>query len=159
MVGRREHDVLRLDVAMHDAVAVRFGYRVGDLRRRSLMRRRQFERRACFKRSARVASLDVLHGDEGTAVRFTDFVDRADVRVLESSRRRGPPAAAAYPRRRPSPGAAGSTFEGDAPAQPRVFREVNLAHAPRADGSEDRVVAETGSRSERHVSGQRGPAP
>ena len=72
---------------MDDAFRVSFPKRVRDLAR-------DLERLADIDRSARDSSresfsFDVLHHDEAAALIFDDFVDRADVRVIQPRRRPG----------------------------------------------------------------------
>ena len=86
-------------------------------------------------------ALDVLHRDERSPVRLADFVDRADVRVIESGRAarlshetpRGD-----WIRRR----AGRQELQRDAPAQLRVVREIDFAHPAGAEFGADDVAAE-----------------
>ena len=79
-------DVRRFDVAMNDVAAVRRVQRIGDLDR-------ELERLVAGKRLAVDAFLqrlpfEPLHHDEGPALVLADFVNDADVRMIQ--RRRGP---------------------------------------------------------------------
>jgi hypothetical protein len=81
----REHDVLGLDVAVDDVVAVRVRERIGDLARDL---ERVIDRQlllACEPVSQRTA-LDVRHDVVEEAVRFARIVERQDVRVIETGR-------------------------------------------------------------------------
>ena len=82
-----QQDVLRLDVAMDDAVPVRVVERVGDLASRCAPRRRCG---SCFSRSSRSRSdlaLDERHDVEDGAVGRPRVEQRQDVRMLQVRRR------------------------------------------------------------------------
>ncbi len=86
MTASGHEDVRRFDVAMNDVAAVRRVERIGDLNR-------QLERFVARKRLAVDAFLErlpfeQLHHDEGPALVLADFVNDADVRMIQ--RRRGP---------------------------------------------------------------------
>ena len=147
MVRRRQHHVLRLDVAVHDTVAVRFGQRVGHLRADG-DGRRQFEGRL-LQAVGKGVAVDILHGDEATAVDFSDFEHRADVGMLQRGR---------GARFTQQPLARGVVCEirredlqGDATAQPGVFREVDLAHAACSERRLDDEWADARPGSQRHI--------
>ena len=81
MTAIRDEDVRRLDVSVDDAPGVGRIERLGDLRA-------EFDDQAGVQRPARQAMLQRLplqefHGDEGLAVVLADFVDRANVRVVQ----------------------------------------------------------------------------
>ena len=147
MVRRREHDVLRLDVAVHDAARVRFGDGIGDLPADG-NRCLQFEWRL-FQAVGEIVPIDVLHGDEAPPVRFTHFVHRADVGMLE---RRG---SAGLPQ---EPLARGLVhrqvcrkyLQRDTTTQSRIFCQVDLTHTASADRADDGVMAKASAGSERH---------
>ena len=78
----RDDDVGGLDVAVNNAVSVRFGKRVGDLDG-NVERLLRFEAAAFYFCRERFA-LDILHHDKAESALFPDLVDRADVRVLRA---------------------------------------------------------------------------
>ena len=76
-----DEDVRRLDVAMHDASGVGRIQCVGDFDRKR-------EQNLSFERTARNAVLQrhpvqKLHGDERLIIVFADFVDRANVGMVQ----------------------------------------------------------------------------
>ncbi len=80
-----DEDIRRLDVAMHDARRVRGIQGIGDF---NGQRQRGFQ----FQRFLRHAlpqrhSLHELHGDEDVAVLLADFVNCADVGMVEHRQR------------------------------------------------------------------------
>ena len=84
---RRHHDVLRLQVAVDDAVAVRGVQSRRRCRASDLERLAHPERPAPQPRRERFA-VDVLHDDEVAAAGVgADFVDGADVRMVEGGGR------------------------------------------------------------------------
>ena len=86
--GLRDHDVAWLQIAVHDAGAVRRANRVRDLRgiREHLSDRQRSAREALLERLA----LDQFHHEVADAVRRdADVVERADVRVRELRNRAG----------------------------------------------------------------------
>ena len=85
--------------------------------------------------------LDILHRDEEQAVGLGDFIDRADVRMVEG---RGGPRFANEPRARVRVGRrlGGEQFERDVPAQLRIVGQVDFAHAACAEPRADLVATE-----------------
>ena len=125
IAARRHHDVGGLDVAMEDAVRVRLAQGVDDLNgaRQDLV---QTERRPAQPRVERFA-LDVLHRDVLAAVGFADFVDGADVRMIERGGR------ARLSQQAPAREGIGlrlrrQEFQGDAAAELQVIGEKHLGH-------------------------------
>ena len=81
--ARLEQDVVRLDVPVHDAAAVRVRQRPGDLAHHAhRVGRRQ--RAPCAQPLAERLPLDVAHDEEDEPARLADAVDGDDVRVREA---------------------------------------------------------------------------
>jgi len=80
-----------------------------------------------------------LHGDEGPSVRFVDFVDRADIGVVQGGRSLGLPLKTAE-------GLwvvgkfVGKELQGDVAAELQVFGLVNHTHAAATDLAKDAVM-------------------
>ena len=90
LAGRGDEHVARLDVAVHDPVAVGERERVGDLGGDP----RGLDggmRPSARMMSAQRPALDVLHDDEVRAVLLAPVVDTDDVGVVQRRRRSGPP--------------------------------------------------------------------
>jgi hypothetical protein len=140
LLARRDEDVCRFDIAVHDAVRMRGVERVGNLNRDL---EHGADRRADGRRCAdRGLPLQQLHRDELGAFVLVDVVNRADVRVVE--RRRGPRFALEAIRR--------STRRGcgrQAGTSARTVRDsrmssacVDDAHTSGADDFEDAVMGD-----------------
>ena len=84
-------------------------------------------------------AFEILHGDEGAAVLFTDVVDGADVRVIQSGGGFGFATEALE-----GLGVAGQViwekFEGDEAVETSLFGLVDNTHATAAEPFEDAVV-------------------
>ena len=76
-----DHDVLRLDVAVHDAAAVRRGERRGDLG--ADVHDIAHRQRARGETIAQRHAVHELRRDEVDRARLPDLVDRDDVRMVE----------------------------------------------------------------------------
>ena len=98
----------------------------------------RFHRPAADRVVQRLA-VEEFHGDEAPALVLADFVNRADVRMVE---RGGRARFALEPRRRLRVGRERrrQELERDLPAQARVFRAEDDAHTALADAIEDPVV-------------------
>ena len=133
-----EHDVLRLDVAMHDGPRVGLCQRIGDL----LGDRHQLAlgQRALAQALRQRVAFDVLHREERPAAVFADFVDRAHVRVIE----RGRGLRFANQARVAGLVTVGSGDDLDChePLQRRILREVHLAHAAGAELAQNAIPAD-----------------
>jgi len=140
----RQHDVLRLDVAMGHAGAMGAVEGIGDLCG-------EFERliegkRALLDAGGQCLALDQLHHH----VAGPDIVERADVRMIQRGHGAGFPF---------ETGAQiftlgnvfGQHLYRDGAVEPRVARFVHFAHPSRADGGEDFVGTELFAGAERHV--------
>ena len=83
--------------------------------------------------------LQQFHGDEGSPIGLVNFVDRADVRVVQRGRSLGFPLETAE-------GLCvvgefvGKELQGDVATELEVFRLVHHTHAPAADLAEDAVM-------------------
>ena len=80
----RQHDVPRLQIAVHDAGRVRDGQPVGDLAR-DVERTRQLQPLPLKCREQRLAG-DQFHHDVRVAIQLADVVDGDDIRVVEERR-------------------------------------------------------------------------
>ncbi len=135
--ARRDQDVRRLNVAMHDAFAVRRVQGVGDLNGEieQFLQFRTMPRREPVQRLA----LNELHGDERFAIRIADFIDRADVGVVQ--RRRGACLEFERLERLLVPGQApGEELQGNAPAEIKILSGPHCPHASRPDAVEHAIM-------------------
>ena len=124
-----DEDVGRLDVAVHDAAAVRRIQRIGDLdaQLHNPLRRQRLVFDAVLQRGP----FQQLHGDEVLVALAANVVDGANVRVVEGGR--GPRFALETLQRLRVPGdLRRQELEGDKAAQARVLRLVDDAHAAAA---------------------------
>ena len=135
----RDHDVGRLQVAMHDAFLMRRSQRIpqsaGDLDD-------LFEGKpACADEPVERLTFDELHGQEVDAVGFLHRVDGDDVRVVELGQSLRLAAKARQPlgilRH-----LGGQDFECYVAAELRVGGAIHLAHAARAERRQDFIGAE-----------------
>jgi hypothetical protein len=138
-----QHHVPRLDVAVHDAVLVGVGERLGHLLR-DRQRLLGCERPLAQALGERPAP-HVLHRDvrrlRPARIRLAHVVDHGDVRVRE---RRGH-ARLAHESGRRLPVAGGrrrESLERDQPVQSRVLGEPDLAHGSRPEALLEPVVCE-----------------
>ena len=135
------HDVFGLDVPVDDAGRVRGGERPRDLST-DLQRRRQ-RLRALDERPQRLSIDQLLDDEQLTGRRFTDFVDRDDVGVVE-----GGSGARLAKESLDEPRLLGPRiahqFHGDRAVQPRVEGAEDIPHAAAADAPIDAVVPESG---------------
>ena len=134
-----DHDVRRLDVAVHDAGGVRGGQRERRLLRH--VERVGEPHPPLAQLLPERHAVNVFGGDEGCVVLETDLVDGEDVRVVQ---RRGgvrfllepvEPLRVRRVLRR-------QQLERDAAAQPRIVRQVHLAHPTNSESLLDAVMAE-----------------
>ena len=134
---------------MNDAGFVRFreriGHLAGDVKR--LLERRPSASEQLPERRA----FDELHDDEELAVEFPDVMDGDDAGVVQCGRRLGfvlePPDGARVGQRFST-----EHFDRDVAAQLQIPCAIDLAHATRAEWSNDLVSAALGTRSEGHRS-------
>ena len=137
--SRRDDDVLRFDVAVNNAGGVRFGQR---LRRLYADIHHVAGRERGFPDPlGKALAVDVLHGDENVAVRFADFVNGADVGMVERGSGLGL-VDQPLPGLRTAGQRLGQHLDGDFARERTVFREKDLSHAARAELPDDSVVAD-----------------
>ena len=146
---RRDDHVLRLQVAVDDALGVRGGERVRHL---GADRQQPLDRQAARReQAAQALPVDELHHDVVIRRRRPELVDRHDVRVVERGGRLRLELEPRHEARVAGPGL-GQRLERDLPLQPRVARAIDLAHAPGPEGLKDLVSSQPSSRGERHAS-------
>ncbi len=138
----RHHDVLRLQIPVHDVGGVSLGEAVGHLggdRQRLARRGHPFgeDLPQCLSR-------DELHGDPGDPVGLPDVVDRDDVRVVERGSGPGLLLEALQPLRVGGQGGR-QHLDRDLAPEPRVPRLVHLSHSPGTQGRLDLVRTESRS--------------
>ena len=80
-------DIRRLDVAVHDALFVSGLQSIGELH--TELENVWDSQRSRVELLLERDAFDVLHRDERSAVDFADFVDLADIRMIESGYRLG----------------------------------------------------------------------
>ena len=134
----RDHHVRGLEVAVHDAVRVRFREPLGHLDRQVEGAGRAHAAR--HQRRERPAA-DELHGDEGRPLALVDLVDDADGRVGERRGRARLQAQAALALRVVAR-TGDQHLQGHLPPEPQVGRAVDDAHAALADLPGDPVPPE-----------------
>jgi hypothetical protein len=83
--------------------------------------------------------LQQFHGDEGPSAHFVNFVDRADVRVVQRGRSFGFALKTAEGLRIVCK-FVGQELEGNKPSELEVFRFIDHAHASAADLADDAVM-------------------
>jgi hypothetical protein len=132
-----DHDVLGLEIAMHDAALMRGGEAVGDLG--GDVEDGAHRHRALLDDRSQIAPFDVLHDDEGRAVVGADLVDRHDVRMIERGggtrllrEARQRVLLRGEPRR--------EHLDRDFAPELRIACDKDFAHAARADRAEHFVV-------------------
>ena len=141
------HDVLGLQVAVHDAGAMRLGEAFGHLRGQvdRLLRIHPAAAEHVVQREA----FDQLHHDVRLAERLADFVDRDDVGMVQ----RG--CGARFLREAGQPIEVGGVLggkelDGDIALQVEVPRPEDLAHPPCPDAGQEFIVPETRAGDGRH---------
>ena len=143
-----DEEVLRLDVAMDDALLVRGGQTACDLH--GVVQRLARRQSGAAQDRAKRRPLQQLRDQVGGPVLGADVVDGEHVGVIQGAGGAGFLREAAQAlfvpgeRRR-------QHLERDLAAQSRVARAVDLAHASRAEGVEHLVRAEPRARGEGHV--------
>ena len=136
------HDVRRLDVAMHHALAVRVVERAGNLRENRL-RHRNRKRLVLREQVIERAAVDVLHHEVQEAVLLLHRMDVDDVRMVELRRgaRLGEePVPHALTVREPRQ----HNLDGHAAVELQVLREKDGGHSAASELSPDLVLAECG---------------
>ena len=125
----RDHEVLGLEVPVHDAPGVGLGQGFRDLG--GVVEELRHGEGAELEQLAERLALHELHGDVGRVVHPPDVVDRDDVRVVEG---RGGPGLLLEPGEplRAGRGLGPQDLDGHRAPQPDVLRAVDLAHPARA---------------------------
>ena len=124
------HDVVPLDIAMHYSRFMRCRERRSNLYP-DVQDFRQLHR-AAFHALAQRLTLNKLGGNEMRAVCLADFINRQDVGVIEC--RRGSCLSLKSPQVfRVVCQFVGQNFDGHLAAQIQVLRQINFAHAARAE--------------------------
>ena len=138
-----EHDVGRLQVAMHDAVAMRAGERVADFDPdfQGLLERDGAPLQATAQRLA----FEVFHHQEVDLVLVPDVEQRADPRMIQSGNVAGL-AFEAQTEFRADGHAAPDDLDRHRTIEAGVVRPIHLAHAAAADQRHDFVSAEARAR-------------
>ena len=143
----RQHDVLRLEIAMDDVLLMRLVQRVHDLAR-DLQGVVEWQRSTRESIGERLA-LEVLEDEIPHAVLFPDVVKRADVRVVQAGDRLRFAVEALL-----HVGVVGEVrrqhLDGDRSIQPGVGGFVDLAHAASTEGTSDFVRTEARAGGKRH---------
>ena len=137
VAGRAQHDVGRLEVAMENACRVRGGQRVGYLH--TVLQRVADTQPAVANHGGERRTGDVLHRHEVDALGLTDVVDSNDVRVIQ--RGRGSRLLdESFPALWVDRAIRAEELDGDGPAEPRIERTVDDAHAAFTNRRQDLVV-------------------
>ena len=154
--ARRDLDVGRLQVPMHDPLLVRRSERLGDLpaERQRLVHGHGPGNETLGKRLAG----NELEHEEADAARFLEPVDRGDVRMIQG----GEDLRLAFEARQ-ALGVARERLrkrlDGDLAVEPRIARLVDLSHSSRAQRRKDLVRTEFGSGWKRHDRPRREESP
>ena len=145
----RDHHVLGLQVAVHDAGRVGFRKTLGDLDS-EVEQPLGGKRLARGDQLAQGPALDHLHRDVGGPVGLTDVVDRQDVGMVES---RGGARLLLEALAAVGVGGGGlrQDLDRDVAAEFGVPRAIDLAHPARAQRREDLVRAEAGAGRQAHA--------
>ena len=144
----RDHDVGRLQVAVHDSGVVGRGEPVGDLAREiEELARGQGPLR---DQLAQGLAFHELHRHPGHGLRYADVVDGDDVGIVERGRGFG---FALEPRQVRGVGSElrREHLDRHAPIEPRVARRVDFPHSACADWRQDFVGPEPSTRCESHA--------
>ena len=136
--SRADDDVVRLDVAVDDPVAVREGERAQDLAR-VLDRDRDRRRPVADEQLLQRPPVEVLHRDVVGALRLAAVEDRDDVRVVEA-RRALRLAAEALDELLVGGVPLVQQLQRDLPAELLVLGEVDVGHPARAELALDHVA-------------------
>lgn len=139
VAARGDEDVRGLDVAMNDAAGMGGVERVGDVDRN--VEERVELQRTCGDEVFESLAFEIFHDDEGMAILRADFVDGADIRMIE--RRSGAGfAAEAFEGLRIVGNIFGKKLDGDEAAELEVFGFVDDAHPTAAKLVDDAIMGE-----------------
>ena len=147
-----DEDVVRLDVAVHDAVLVRVGERLGDVAENA--DRRANRQRSRLKHLAQRRALDEGHGIVGKAVRLARREHGDDVRMLEPrgeldlalESRDGEPAASSGGSTLTTTLRPSARLLGDEDARHAAAAELTLDGVGGAEAGLELIASETASR-------------
>ena len=143
----RDHHVLGLEIAMHDAARMRSGHTLCDL---ECVRDRASGRQcAAFEAGPQRFAVDELGDDERGVAVADELEDRQDVRMRQPGDAHR---LALEPR---EPGRIGRQLRGEhldghVAIEPRIARPIDVAHPAGADGGDDFIVSKTGAGRQRH---------
>ena len=145
--GFGQHDVARLQVAVHDAALVCRTQRVRDA---DGDRQRVVERqRAPYEPVGQCFALEQFHDEVRRAGLIANVVQRADVRMRQL-RDGASFAIESRPKLRVCREVGGQDFDRNRPVETRVSRTIDLSHAARAERADHFIRAETCAWSESH---------
>ncbi len=141
-VVERNHHVLRLEIAMHDATSVGGGNPSGDLK--GICDRASRGQCSAFEAGAQRFAVHQFGDDERGAAVVSEFEDREDVwmRELGDAHRL---ALEPAERTRVHRELGGQDLYGDLAIEPRIACSIDCAHPARADRRDDLVVPEAGA--------------
>ena len=136
----RDEDVRRLDVAMHDPGGMSGVQRIGQLRAQC-QDCVAFEAPLRQKPRLECLSLHQLHHDEGLTFVLADFVNRADVGMIERGGGAGLPVESRNPDRIVTKRVR-ENLNRHLASQFLVLRPIHHSHATLSEGREDFIVSE-----------------
>ena len=144
----RQHDVARLQIAMHNAVPVRLVERVRNLN--PVTDRLLHGERSFLESPGERLPLEIFHDQEGHALVVADVIERADVRMTEL-RDRLRFAIEPLPKLRIDGHAGGKNLDGDRAVEARVRRPIDFAHPAGAVQRDDFVRSQSRARRQHAV--------
>ena len=151
MAGRRDEEVLRLQVPVDDPLVVRGRKASGNLQR--VFERLVRGNRPGFQLLAERPSFEKLHDGIGNIGLASEIEDREDVRVRQRGYDLGLVLEAGE-RLHVAGERVGKDLDGHVAVERRVPGAPDLAHPARAERRDDLVRAEPGSRGEAHGGGR-----
>jgi hypothetical protein len=135
----RDHDVVGFQIAMDNSGRMGPSQTFGSV----LQKPEQLSEFSAFLMNllAQGDAIDKLHRDEVHALALANFMDGCDVRMIERGRGLRFLFEAPHPILIGSQ-ISGKNFQGNLAMQPRIFREIHLAHPARANLRPDFVTTE-----------------